>query len=1287
MDNSPISQPAPVVHSQFVVQKSVFFGVTKRLLTIKEDKLELNSLNFDKKHQEVFYFADIMMIQFSNSDETQFTVTMRNYSKLTLYCQVRTQCLCDIYLAWDKHTPQRVESSTTTYPSYQVSKTVIPGDNQIFMETKVVVYRTHLELIHQGLHYPESQGHFYVKVEGSDNVVESTLTIPFYLIEAIYKTHMGIVLEMRDSLARHELLFYDMEKSNDAVYKIQTNYKTCTNCYIEINNDMFDEGFATETVVPKSYDLFLFHTKAYKVLESGHLMPIKVALSDCYLVEIDIENEIVIQKYDISTVNNVVRMVSGLAGIQVIFEDFTVVTYIPPNHHKGLLASNLFTIANWKKSAQEYALQNDFIHSMIPKYNYIVYGWINDQIELGYEIELIRKFCTSTADDEFFYTVLHEFNLNARLKTYTNTDNNALKVLIHIFNKNLKIIVSKEFISYWEAFQGYVGSRCNPEFEKGPLRRQDSDSGLKNPDAKLKNLLNKFQFEIAEKFPNIRFSTKTLPLMVYRTEEILKAITILISSRSLFRELAGNKKEAALYESFLIDVAKLIDSPYPTLSHAAGCFYRAFCRFSDLTEQKTESSNKNFVLRSKVNLMQTVSEILARRVLIKKDDQKEHENMYILSILACLRIIKTFVYERKDTTNPDDLQMILGYISKPYYFAIFNFLSRYRSIACVYNTTIILNSFFKNCTNREMYRALQNRFINNSSLILLHTILVLSSLSVLQRKISVILLSHLFFDNANACSLICRILPKNLFRKVDFMSNDITKWTAQQWEQLFSLTIRDISTNTEVWTSECREELLVKLRQMDEDINSRFKYCPPNKLQKLFVSDKDEQGEFLLNIRWNHEEYEIRYDFLQHKIPVGKFYLTSLLHDSAEPKLTMQIGNAAKLWNDLSVKFIGTTKVGEMAIILKTMILLYRDYYASIKDLNTMDHWLRCIRAKEYKRVWYLILQLLYTSITVDDVSTSRYNIKKLVDSEGITALADVLSGLYFMEDHNKLTEEAMDELRDEAISKEDMDFNYTNLAVPKQAYSPSLEKSCMIYLIVNIYKGILVRYKDKKLNKQTKFVYPIPTGKFHILDKGTLLGLIYVLLLKDDDLSLEVLEFFSGSLCDKFTYQTITDKTPLYEFLLYNITPKNIHAKLRLLAEIYSRISEENDEDEVDVVKQYTTFTFKNITPEIVEGALAAFPLLRYFPKHLINKLVNYELEDFAEIFFAPSYETPQLIWNSYMKDTLVNAIDLHLQDFIYELTRFSESKKVTAREQMPQYNVGTFDVIYDNLHVIFKK
>ena len=1282
MDKSKIKETPFSQFSQFYVQKGGFIGALKRLLVVTNNSIILNTLPFDQTHQEIIQFSDIAGIDITTKNPNEFVIISKKGTSTSIICSERNYCLCEIYKAWDKNILSLSPKLEKTFLSCDAIKLIIPDMHDLYIEMKVVIYRAHIELIHNSLHAPKEILNKMIPVDKSSGLkINSTISIPFCKISTIYKTHLGLLLEMKDSTMTHSLVFYDLEKTNNVLNQIQRQCKEYTGSLLEENMDEFNEGISKEKIQPEQYREFFFILKVYKLIESGYLIPIEIALSDSELVEIDIVSQTVIQRYNVEGISDVVRMNTGVAGIHIIFEDFSMVTYVPPSHYRGLLLSNIFTVANWKRNNQDhYRIQHDFIHSVIPNYTQKTCGWPTNEVDTDYEIDLIKKF-SNPSDDDVFYSMLREFNMNASLQKFADNDPKPLQFLIQLFCKKAKLLVTKEFIAFWDLYEQYLNFQYNYDFGDNKIPDENHKVLLKGLEEKLKLLTTKFQFDLVDAYPTLELNVKTLPVILYRTEELLKGLIILISSRPLFREIATNRRETDFYQEFLVDLSRLIDSPYPTLSHLAGCFFRAFCRFSSPSEKKVEAQNKHFLLATKVNLLKTISETLAKKVLIKKKDQKEYENYYILSILACLRILKTFLYERKDSTNPEDLQLILKQLSAPYYFAIFNFLSRYRSIPCVYNTTILINAFFQNCSTREMYKSYQNQILNNSTLVLLHIAQALSSISILQRKISVILLSHIFVDCANACALVCRIFPKNLFRKVDSTSNDISKWTLQQWEQFFSLAVKNFNTPTEQWYEDCRQELLAKLLTMDKDINSKFNYCPPNRIAELLEPNTVAPGEFLLNIRWNHEEVEMKYNVLQNKLLVWKYYLTTLLHDGEKPKLNAQITHSLKFWNELNVRFIGTTNKVEMKKILKVMILLYDEHHSVIRDLNTMHFWLKCLRNEEFIDCRYLILQLLYTSFTVEDSMTTKFNIKKFVDSNGLQALADVLSSLYFDDDHNSLTSEQLAEMKKRNL--DEISYNYTKLKLERQAYSPSLEKSCMIAFILNIYKTILQRPREKSQESEEKLLYPIPNAKYQIIEPNTIRCLLNILLLNDDYLVLEVLDFFTQNLTDKFTYRSLSTNTPLYEFLMLNINDRTVQARFNLILKLYHRIAEDAHPDE-NYVKIYTKFSFDILPPEVIENALKTFPLLQYFPKHFIWKLINLGVDEFIQVFKSSNYESPELIWNSFMKDKLLNTIDMHLQDYKHELVQYSESHPISTREQMPVYSSGKADLQYNSTSVI---
>jgi len=1285
MDKSKSSNKTPdkplktKTSSKFLIQKVAFFGTAKKILNITQDCLLIDSLNNDPKHHEEISFKDIHAIQMSPVYEAEFNIINTKRDSTQLFCANRARCLSEIYIAWDNYIKQEHALQRKTFPTFSVSKVIIPDNHELYIDVDLVVYRTHLQLIHKSVQCPQLLKKDLIEIKDPDSVVSSVTSIPFYSIGRIYKTHKGIIIEMRYSQKQHRLLFYDLEKTNNVINIIQQNYRDYLGRQVLVSSEEMDDKIIAEIVRPNVQKLFFFNAKVYKVLESGHFFPIELAISDDFLIEYDTNTGIVIQKFDFSFVRHIIRMMSGLPGIQVIFDDFTCVTYVPLRQNRGLLASTIFTLASWKRTESATTIQDDFIHGIAPNCRLEMLGWVNNEVELDYEIDLIQKF-TDPKDEAELYDSLHEFNLNGMLKTYAESDPKPLLNLINLFCKYSRVFLTQEFMSFWDVYQEYLANIYPFDFEENPHNEHERHQILVDCEKKFKQLNDTFRANYADKGISTILNVNTAPIILYKTEELLKGIIILISSHKLFREMAVNKTEQKKYENFMLDVVNLIGSPFSTLSHLAGSFFRSFCRFPTLIERKNESINKKFALTSRVKLMQNISETLAKRVLIKNEDEIGNESQFILSILACLRILKAFVYDRKDTTNPEDFQIILQYISTPYYFAIFNFLSRYRSLACVYDTTIIINSFFQHCTTRELYKSYQEKFLNNSTLILLHIKFVLSSLSVLQRKISVVLLTHLLQENSNAISLVCRIFPKNLFRKVDFMSNDISKWTLTQWELFFSLVAKNFDTPTEQWTEECREELLTKLQRIDEDINSKFNYCPPHRLHELFDPTFNHNGEFLLNIRWNHEEFEMNYEVLENKILVWKYYLKTLLEDSADAKFTVPITNPAKLWNELNIRFTGSTDDVEMILILKVMVLLYREQNSVIRDLNTMQFWLRCLVSGEYRHCRYLILQLLYTSLSVEDTSVMRFNIKKFVDIGGLKIIADVLSNIYFSEDHNNLTEEVLEKLKTESANN--MDYNYTVLNIKNQAYTYSLEKSAMIKLIVNIYKSILYRPIDKTLVLDEKLLYPIPFAKYQIIEPPLIRSLMNVLLVKDDDIVLEVLEFFNEYLCDKFTFKSQTEDTPFYEFLLYNVTPKTTHARFKLALRIYQRITEDLPSED-NLIKIYANFTFQPVPPQLQEEAIQMYPLFRYLPKYMVWRLITVGSDDVTHIYWADSYETPEMIWNTEMRNHLSNCISEHIKSYRDEVIRLSEKNEITAREKVPKYTLGPAEVVHQNILV----
>jgi hypothetical protein len=145
--------------------------------------------------------------------------------------------------------------------------------------------------------------------------------------------------------------------------------------------------------------------------------------------------------------------------------------------------------------------------------------------------------------------------------------------------------------------------------------------------------------------------------------------------------------------------------------------------------------------------------------------------------------------------------------------------------------------------------------------------------------------------------------------------------------------------------------------------------------------------------------------------------------------------------------------------------------------------------------------------------------------------------------------------------------------------------------------------------------LYPIPNAKNQIIDPNTIQVLINIILIKDDDLIIELLEFLSSYLCDKYTYRSLAYNSVLYELILFNITSRTLPYRAKLVLKLYQKIAEEILPED-NSIKESTEFTFKIIVSDKVKEAENLFPFIKYLPKHFIWILINYGIEQFVKIY-----------------------------------------------------------------------
>lgn len=246
--------------------------------------------------------------------------------------------------------------------------------------------------------------------------------------------------------------------------------------------------------------------------------------------------------------------------------------------------------------------------------------------------------------------------------------------------------------------------------------------------------------------------------------------------------------------------------------------------------------------------------------------------------------------EKREITPSEDLQYIVGsLLEQDKVLNIIEQLSMYNSKPILYQTSLVLAQTFLllyNGTDKAQLAAKQHKVLMFTTILLWNIRLLIAASSVRQQRLSGSVAALIIHSNTECCSLMSRMFPKALLKKVD-SEKGYTEWKPENWKEFFLLVQSDYGSATEQWNDECRKELNDKLKRTALDYYAM-------KTQKKGDSKEEK-------VRWNHEEYSIQYSTLEEKCKVGKYYLKNLLSkgEGLFPYLTEVVMNPTAFWNVL----------------------------------------------------------------------------------------------------------------------------------------------------------------------------------------------------------------------------------------------------------------------------------------------------------------------------------------------------------------------------------------------------
>ena len=1235
-------------------------------------------------------------------------------------------------------------------------------DNEKMRSVQFIAYRSFLRIqIHEDHQNNENQdcgndnGHDEAfNHEEQDDLLADYLDIDYISISEIIVEHFGfrIILEKSGGCVTIQML--NNERKNVLVDKIISNSKVYLKHQIQYAvSDNHQNFFIGKLQSEESCDSFFKLYKAFGVTQFGEIYPMTLAMNDLYLYEI--VNDKINDKLSLRHINQLVLKQTFQPILILSFIDDYKTCYQIKNEDIECFITQLIQIVELSKKSGVSLDENDsqartgcyinsdfsgFVRSRLIQTKLIDNELkINGMNRIDSVKELEKNLLTkinSTVNLQNQGSLLDEFQLNCPFNNDISPDQILIKIA-QMVNEQTRMFYSESVKNVFGLINKDQTENCQNIFSKYNVLKnrvfgdQGAEFGLGEKDdgiLKLKYFWNKKYIKrvcavdyIDEEISSMHLTAHDIHGNIVILEKLLNFLSSCMTNKNFFKEFAiqiniADQKISEIYMNFFNSIYTLFKQDlFRLINFQAGNLFVLLVKFpGNNFERKAESLNKNLVIGNKCHF-RFLNEIwLYMANMCLGSSQQEMEKLILMNnfrICITLNIIEAFIFDRKDTTMPEDLNLTLKWLNNELGFQILSQQSRSDSLYIIYKSSLILNAIMQSQGVKEKIKEYQTQVLNHSTLLLKHIELSMSPVSKRQKQLSVVFLYHCLIDNITSCSLMTRLIPKPLFRHVDSSSNDISKWTLIQWEELFEMLNFDFSNATEQWNSECRSELRDKVREAQNEFYNKWVPLSNEALSKV-IAEIDRQhiigklpkdiSNSVMQLRWNFEEYDLTYSVLLKKLPVWKYYQEELYINENKPFLKVEIQNPKKQWEELTVRLISSDQIYEKIKILQTMILLYQKYFERIKELTFISYLVKLLSTSAYPEFKYLVLQLIYTCLIVPNVVLVNQNLRKFHEAGGLYIIRTYMLSCITLDDNTILRNIDIKENPSQILDDEctllfkknkysfssnspyrrntiEFQINDENTKpVYNYSYASLGEAKSMMDLMNN--QLVLTLLVMKVCLSKTRspgedlMLFPHPLTRKIILEDETIILLQLLLMSKNEAVLLATHEFLSLGYLDKFSYKRLLQETNLLELVFLRLQGSFARLAITNIREVFFKI--ENDANPEEKLAFSGLLSMSFITEDKVSPILnQLFSPFGLQPKFLIHKLIDKGFTEFIGIYFCDEYFTPDLLWNSKMKEELNTTLEKYFFDDIQKV------KSVLI--EMHKDNTSNQDLYWDKLRI----
>ena len=565
------------------------------------------------------------------------------------------------------------------------------------------------------------------------------------------------------------------------------------------------------------------------------------------------------------------------------------------------------------------------------------------------------------------------------------------------------------------------------------------------------------------------------------------------------------------------------------------------------------------------------------------------------------------------------------------------------------------------------------------------------------------ILKALLIGNTEMIQILYNLFPNIIFEKIQ-IDPDTFNWI-NEWDDFLIIIKQNYSEPKLIWNEECRNELikyLEKILNEFDEINFK-KILKKEKIEKeekennineiniienSVESDNEFNKEFfdkVSNIKVDYQNYKMNYTTLKNEIFVWKYYLTKLIKENQGiPSFVIEIDNPKKLWKKIKLEICLEKRPEKIVIMLKILILLYKNYYLVKKKsrkeskglgkFKDYEFFLNLYKKSENIEIKLYIIQLLYVSVRCfelkadnrkellikEDTGSVIFSFIKSIESSiknetfSINFDTEEYSYLpvnYFYIDKEKDAFKYYTDIDSKYFIINNGNFlNYANYCpVDEDIWNNSNDNYKLLCIVCSLYHNL--KKQLKRNNKDHNYdspVFPIPKITKVLYNENNYKSLLKLLLYDNINLSFQALNLFIYYIIDLFNDNVGNDFCLLDILFILMIKYKStkILKSIDKLSLIYVKREKKNiyenlnlSEEEIVFFEHYSSIERQKIPP--IKYKKPILLLIRYFPLQIIYYLMSNKLEDFFNLIYTKKeIHNYQMIWNRKMLEDLLKSV-----------------------------------------------